>query len=163
MGSGAGEWHLWGSQELCWELHPRAELAVGWAVHALPRAGARAARAFLGKRGSGTSRRETQPGLVSECLILGCVWGTVLWWWPRRSAGWNGNYGAFGVSLCFWNVSPSLKNCKCYTQIIPVAEKFLPVQATTFGVNTGLIKFSFMLYWHLILCQDRIPNALKTL
>lgn len=51
-GDGAGEWHCGGSQELCWELHPRAELGCG-----MSRAGARAARALLGNLQTGNPAR----------------------------------------------------------------------------------------------------------
>lgn len=69
---------------------------------------------------------------------------------PAEALGEMGITWLSGVSLSFRNVSPSLKNRKYCSQMIPVAGKFFPVRVTTFGVNTGLIKFSFMLYWHLI-------------
>lgn len=62
----------------------------------------------------------------------------------------------------FPNASTSSKNCKYYAQIVNVAGKFFSVRVT-FVVDAGLITFSFMLSWHLILCRDHIPNAFKTL
>jgi len=56
----------------------------------------------------------------------------------------------------------SFKNCKYYAQVVNAAGKFFSVRVATFGINTGLITFSFMLSWHLILRRDHSPNAFKT-
>lgn len=164
---------------------------AGWQLR-LESGTAGAAGAVLGaasraELGSGTSCASTVPNRSS-----GTPWQPGLWDFQRENPARIGlrvhHFGVFfgvshlafgggpgevlgemgiswlsGVSLSLRNESPPLKNSKYYTRIIPVAGKFFPVRATTFGVNTGLIQFSFMLYWHLILCQDRIPNALKAL
>lgn len=60
------------SQELRWEPHPRAEQGCGMSC-----------ACTAPNRSSGCtpwecrlwdSKRETQPGLVSQLIILGCVW-----------------------------------------------------------------------------------------
>lgn len=81
----------------------------------------------------------------SECAEHCAVSG--LWWWLWRSAEWDGEgSGCIPVMLELQTLRTNRYRCG----------------EVLFSVNAVLITFSFMLSWHLILCQDHIPNALKT-
>lgn len=63
------------------------------------------ARTLLGGLGCGTSEWETQSGLGSKCIVSSYTQGNVLglWWWPQRSAGYDGN------CLPLRSLAPTLK------------------------------------------------------
>lgn len=80
------------------------------------------------ERDCGASKRETQAGLVSECIIWGCVWGIVLGLWcggPAEALGEMGISWLSGVSLSF-------RNCPRHLKIVNATHKSFLWQRSSF-------------------------------
>lgn len=110
---------------------PGQSWAVGWAVHAVPRDRSWGCTLSLWERDCGASKQETQAGLVSECIIWGCVWGIVLGLWcggPAEALDEMGILWLSGVSLSF-------RNCPRHLKIVNATHKSFLWQRSSFQLR----------------------------